>query len=149
MLVHTERLVIQSRNGGEMTVYLFNVRGRGRKHRDLYARASDKNLEAFFDLELSGPQSEMVPTIQPGTECIVASYAPDRGNVLFKTYRFERFEERPTNQEPAGPRYRVFLGTPGAEPDVSLPKRQAAGALRYKQFFNRLGKFKGRSAFQH
>jgi hypothetical protein len=130
-----------------MTVYLFNVRGRGRKHRDLYARASDETLEPFFDLELSGPQAEMVRTIQPGTECIVGSQAKD-SNVIFKTYRFARFEERATNEDPAGQRYRVFLGTPGPAPDASLSKREAPGTPRFKQFFNKLGNFKGRSAFQ-
>ena len=137
-----------------MTAYLFNVQEPVRKHRDIFWRREDKPLEAFFDLELSGPQAEMVPEIEAGTECIVASYARDRvgavdrSKVVFTPYTFAKFDTRPTNDEPEGKRYRVFLGTRRSKPTDPMPKGDAAKLERYAQFFNELENFKGISAFQ-
>jgi hypothetical protein len=132
-----------------MTVYLFNVQGQGRPHHTLYTRPEDEDLQPFFDLELSGPQAKMVPTIKRDTECIVASYAADRANVVFATYKFVTFENRATNENPTGTRYRVFMGMPDTDhPAEVWPKRKATALPRYMEFFNSVGNFKGRSAFQ-
>jgi hypothetical protein len=131
-----------------MTVYLFNVKGRGRRHRELYSHASDGGLVPFFDLERSGAQERMVPLIEDDAECIVASYVPGRREVVFSAFKFGRFDERPTNMEPNGQRFRVFLGTPDGHPIGPMTKATAAGIPRFKEFFNCLGNFKGVSAFQ-
>jgi hypothetical protein len=128
-----------------MPIYLINVHRR--KHQDLFGRQNDAPLRAFFDLDLSGHEAEMVPHIETEEECIVASYAPGAGNVVFKTYRFANFAERPIRGEEHGRLYRVFLGRLVDE-STPMTKHNAMRIVRYQQFFDTRGHFKRRSAFQ-
>lgn len=115
-----------------MPAYLNNLHGRD--HEGIYGDG------AFFDLNTTGRQAQMVVGMQPGEEWIVASY--NGGEVVFKTYLFDR-EENLTCED--GPICRVLFG--GFVNEVTMPKTEARGIPRYQPLFNILGHFRRPSAF--
>jgi hypothetical protein len=119
-----------------MRAYMSNLHGR--KHQDIYGQG------AFFDLNLTGRQADMLKEMVPNTECVVASYGDaKRSMVVFAMYLFEREAICPT--EGPGDSCRVFFGR--LRKEVRLPKRDAANIPEYAPFFNKNGGFKRPSAY--
>jgi len=117
-----------------MLVYMNNLHGRDHEH--IYGSG------AFFDLDLTGRQAAMLPTIGAGQTCIVASCENKTegksGMVVFKTYIFER--EAELKSEVDGVSCRVLFGT--LDGTVKMSKDIACEDRRFEPFFNKDGNFR-------
>ena len=93
---------------------------------------------AFYDLNTTGLQAKMATNLQPGQECVVASY-DENGGVLFGWYTLTKESIEPDPAEP-GMKVRVFRGKPIKSEQLS--KSKAAKTKPYSVFFNKRGDFK-------
>lgn len=108
---------------------------RGRDHARLYGP------EAFFDLDVVGPQADMATGLQPGDECVVAVAVPgDRVEVALCFFAHEQVVDSPDRP---GASARVQFGT--WLRSEKLPKAVAAGSAQCAASFNVNGHFKQRS----
>jgi hypothetical protein len=119
-----------------MRAYMNNLHGR--RHEAIYGQG------AYFDLDVVGAQAKMLLGIEPGTECVVASYADRRKRtILFATYTLQREALLP-NESPTQT-CRVFFGA--LVKTERLSKLDATREPRYAPFFNKAGHFKRPSGF--
>jgi len=105
-----------------------------RPHEEMYGAG------AFFDLDTTGHQATLANNLPAGEQCIVASVAAD-GRINFDWYRFSRERVKPDEK---GQRARVFFGEPIKS--ETLSRRAAMRDSLYSRFFDKLGRFKQRSA---
>lgn len=123
-----------------MNVFLVNARGLD--HVGLYGP------NAFFDLDLDGRQAKMLPHIELGQHCVVASYE-SRGTgpesiVVFTTFRLERVE--PALMGTHGKICRVFFGE--FIDRIKRVKQDAAIDPAFAPCFNKIGHFLRRSVIE-
>ncbi len=117
-----------------MPIYVNNCRGRD--------HVTYFGPDAFFDLNITGKQAEMAKNLQPGTECIVASYsANNNAHVVFRWYIFSH-ESIDSDPHTPDTQVRVFRGTESKLKRKRISKLQAAKMKPYSAFFNVLGHFK-------
>lgn len=91
---------------------------------------------AFYDLDGNARPGHRVPSVAPGTQCVVATPAGD-GRIAFAWFHFLREEILPDENDVAG---RVFFGRcVGAQ---ILSRDEATQAAPYCEFFDARGHFR-------
>ena len=109
---------------------LLNNRRR-RDHPKLYGS------NAFYDLDLSGPQAMMALDLGAGDECVVATPANDDNVIEFNWFRFSHEDRRPNEN---GVEVRVLFGE--FLRSEQLDRTKATETEPYSKFFNVRGHFK-------
>ena len=95
---------------------------------------------AFYDLDANRRLGHRVPSLAPGTPCVVATPVDD-GRVAFAWFHFLREEILPDENTVPG---RVFFGP--CVGSQALSREEATNAAPYCEFFNGRGHFRQRSA---
>ena len=96
---------------------------------------------AYFDLDITGHQSTLVPHLPVGQDCVVASQSKD-DQITFDWYELTHEKTMPEKRTP-GVKYRVFFGDRVSS--TTLTRLVAAGLKHYEPFFDKLGRFKQQS----